>query len=230
MLSIEKLDAYYGKAHVLHSISLSVDRGDLIAILGRNGVGKTTLLKAIMGIEVIRKGRILFKGIDISRLRTYEISRLGILYVPDDAGLFQGMNVLENLRLAAGKKDIDLSLLEEIYPEIRGLLNRRADLLSGGERKIVSILRCLLTNTDLLLLDEPTEGVMPIMVKKIYSMLNNLRKMGKTIVMVESGTKLNAIAEIATKIGVMSGGKIVYMNTRDKALEEAEIIRKHLFI
>jgi branched-chain amino acid transport system ATP-binding protein/urea transport system ATP-binding protein len=230
MLYIENLDAYYGKAHVLHNIKLSVDRGDLVAILGRNGVGKTTLLKAIMGIEVIRRGKILFKDIDISRLRTYEIARLGIFYVPDDAGLFQGMSVLENLRLAAGKKDIDLSLLEEIYPEIRGLLNRRADLLSGGERKIVSILRCLLTNTDLLLLDEPTEGVMPIMVKKIYSMLNNLRKIGKTIVMVESGIKFNAIAEIATKIGVMSGGRLVYMNTKDKALEEAEVIRKHLFI
>jgi branched-chain amino acid transport system ATP-binding protein len=230
MLLIENLDAYYGKAHVLHGISLSIDKGDLIAILGRNGVGKTTLLKAIMGIEVIRRGRILFKGRDITRLRTYEISRLGIFYMPDDTGLFHGMSVLENLRLAAGRKNIDLSKLEDIYPEIRGLLNRRADLLSGGERKIVSILRSLLKETDLLLLDEPTEGVMPIMVKKIYSMLDRLRKMGKTIMIVESGTKLNTIVEIATKIGVMSGGRITYIATRDKALEEIDIIKKHLFI
>jgi len=230
MISVEGLDAFYGKAHVLHNVSLSVERGDIVAILGRNGVGKTTLLKAIMGIEVVRKGRIVFKGVEISRKKTHEISRMGAFYVPDDAGLFQGMTVLENLRLAAGRKDVDLAALEEIYPEVRTLLNRRADLLSGGERKIVSILRCLLTNTDLLLLDEPTEGVMPIMVKKIYSMLGRLREMGKTIVVVESGVKLNAIAEIATKIGVMSGGRVVYMNTRDKALEEVDLIKKHLFI
>ncbi len=183
-----------------------------------------------MGIEVTRRGKILFKGRDITRLRTYEISRLGIFYMPDDTGLFHGMSVLENLRVSAGRKNIDLSTLEDIYPEIRGLLNRRADMLSGGERKIVSLLRSLLRETDLLLLDEPTEGVMPIMVKKIYSVLDRLRRMGKTIVIVESGTKFSTIAEIATKIGVMSGGRISYMATKDEALKEIDIIRKHLFI
>jgi branched-chain amino acid transport system ATP-binding protein/urea transport system ATP-binding protein len=230
MLLIEDLNAYYSKAHILHNINLSVSKGDLLAIIGRNGVGKTTLLKAIMGIDVVRIGKITFKDKDISNLKTHEISKLGIFYIPDDAGLFQGMSVIENLRLASGKKDIDLNLLEKIYPEIRSLLNRRADLLSGGERKIVAILRSLLTNADLLLLDEPTEGVMPIMVRKIYNMLDSLRKMGKTIVIVEPGTKLSMMREIITKIAVMSGGKIVYINEKEEAIKEIDKIKKYLFI
>jgi branched-chain amino acid transport system ATP-binding protein/urea transport system ATP-binding protein len=230
MLLIEDLNAYYSKAHILHNINLSVSKGDLLAIIGRNGVGKTTLLKAIMGIDVVRTGKITFKDKDISNLKTHEISKLGIFYIPDDAGLFQGMSVIENLRLASGKKDIDLNLLEKIYPEIRSLLNRRADLLSGGERKIVAILRSLLTNADLLLLDEPTEGVMPIMVRKIYNMLDSLRKMGKTIVIVEPGTKLSMMREIITKIAIMSGGKIVYINEKEEAIKEIDKIKKYLFI
>jgi len=230
MLLIEDLNAYYSKAHILHNINLSVSKGDLLAIIGRNGVGKTTLLKAIMGIDVVRIGKITFKDKDISNLKTHEISKLGIFYIPDDAGLFQGMSVIENLRLASGKKDIDLNLLEKIYPEIRSLLNRRADLLSGGERKIVAILRSLLTNADLLLLDEPTEGVMPIMVRKIYNMLDSLRKMGKTIVIVEPGTKLSMMREIITKIAIMSGGKIVYINEKEEAIKEIDKIKKYLFI
>ena len=230
MLSIENLNAFYGKAHILHNISLLVSKGDLLAIIGRNGVGKTTLLKAIMGIDVIRVGKIIFKDRNITNLKTHEISKLGILYIPDDTGLFHGMSVIENLRLTSGKKDIDLSLLEKIYPEIRDLLNRKADLLSGGERKIVAILRSILTKTDLLLLDEPTEGIMPLIVKKIYGMLDSLRKMGKTIVIVEPGTKLNMILGVATKIAVMSEGKIIYIGESERVMEDIDNIKKYLFV
>ena len=230
MLSIENLNAFYGKAHILHNISLLVSKGDLLAIIGRNGVGKTTLLKAIMGIDVIRVGKIIFKDRNITNLKTHEISKLGILYIPDDTGLFHGMSVIENLRLTSGKKDIDLDLIEKIYPEIRDLLNRKADLLSGGERKIVAILRSILTKTDLLLLDEPTEGIMPLIVKKIYGMLDSLRKMGKTIVIVEPGTKLNMILGVATKIAVMSEGKIIYIGESERVMEDIDNIKKYLFV
>jgi len=140
------------------------------------------------------------------------------------------MSVIENLRLASGKKDIDLGLIEKIYPEIRDLLNRKADLLSGGERKIVAILRSMLTKTDLLLLDEPTEGIMPLIVKRIYGMLDNLRKMGKTIVIVEPGTKLNMILGVATKIAVMSGGRIIYVGESERVMEDIDKIKKYLFV
>lgn len=230
ILAIEGLDAFYGKAHVLHKIDLTVDRGDILAVLGRNGVGKTTLLKSIMGIEVTRKGRILFKGKDLSRLKTHEIAGKGLFYMPDDVGLFPGMSVMDNLRLAAGRKSFSVELLEEIYPGVRELLSRRSDLLSGGERKIVSILRSLLTGSEVLLLDEPTEGVMPLMVKRIYSMLDTLRKRGMTIVLVEPGTKLQHIMGIATKITVMSGGRIVYSGEKEKAEKELDIIKRYLFV
>ena len=230
LLTIKGLDAFYGKAHVLHNIGFTVDRGDIVAVLGRNGVGKTTLLKSIMGIEVTRKGEILFRDEDISKLKTHEIARRGIFYMPDDTGLFPGMSVMDNLRLAAGKKNFPIEPLEEIYPEIRGLLSRKADLLSGGERKIVSILRSLLTGSELLLLDEPTEGVMPLMVKRIYSMLDTLRRKGMTILFIEPGTKLQHIMGIATKISVMNGGRIVYFGEREKAEGELDIIKRHLFV
>ncbi len=230
LLTIRSLDAFYGRAHVLHKVSLPVDRGDIVAVLGRNGVGKTTLLKSIMGIEVTRRGEILFRDEDISRLKPHEIAKRGIFYVPDDAGLFPGMSVMDNLRLAAGKKNFSIEPLEDIYPEIKGLLNRRADLLSGGERKIVSILRSLLTGSEVLLLDEPTEGVMPLMVKRIHSMLDTLKRRGMTIILIESGTKLQHIMGIATKISVMSSGRIVYFGEREKAEGELDIIKKHLFV
>ncbi len=229
-LAIKSLDAFYGKAHVLHKIDITVDRGDILAILGRNGVGKTTLLKSIMGIEVIRRGKILFKGEDLLGLKTHEIARRGIFYMPDDVGLFPGMSVMDNLRLAAGRKSFSIEPLEEIYPGVRELLHRRADLLSGGERKIISMLRSLLTGSEVLLLDEPTEGIMPLMVKKIYSMLGTLRKRGMTIVLVEPGTKLQHIMGIATKISVMSSGRIVYFGERERAEKELDIIKRHLFV
>lgn len=230
MLLIENLDAFYGKAHVLHGINISVDKGDLLAILGRNGVGKTTLLKAIMGIEVVRRGKIMLGGENISGLKTHEIARLGVFYIPDDTWLFPGMTVLDNLRLAARSKNIDLEMLEEIYPGIKSLIDRRADLLSGGERKIVSIMGSIVSGSELILIDEPTEGVMPIMVKKIYSLLNELRRKGKTIVLVEPGTKLNSVLEISTKIAIMNRGRIAYINDKDRAMGELEIIRKQLFV
>lgn len=230
LLEVEDLKAYYGKALVIQGVSLSLGRGEILAILGRNGVGKTTLLKALMGIEVMREGRIFFESEDISRLSTYELARRGIFYMPDDTGLFPGMSTLENLRLVVGKRDIDLKSLVDVYPEIRNLLIRKVDLLSGGERKIVSILRALLTRSKLLLLDEPSEGVMPIMVKKIYSLLAQLRERGLSIIVVEPGTKLKTIMSIATMIGIMNNGRLIYVSSREEAEKNLDKINKYLFV
>ncbi|MGC9107092.1 MAG: ABC transporter ATP-binding protein [Infirmifilum sp.] len=230
ILQLRNLYAYYGKAQVLHGISLEVEKEDFLVILGRNGVGKTTLLKAIMNIEVLKKGEIIYKSINITNLKTYQIAKTGIFYIPDDTGLFQGMTVLENLMLTAGKRDIDLQPLYDIYPKLRELLNRKADQLSGGERKITTVLRSLLTNADLLLIDELTEGVAPIMVTRLYEMLKELRNRGKTIVAVEPGTKLNIVLNYATKIAVMDMGKIVYINDVDQAKNEKDKITRYIFI
>lgn len=230
MLSIENLNGYYGLVQVLFSINLKVERGDMIAIIGSNGAGKTSLLKSIMNIELRKEGRIIFEGKDITRLPTYKVARLGIFYIPDTGGLYHGLTTLENMQLAAGKRIVDIDKLKEIYPEVEALLHRPADKLSGGERKIVSILRSLLVETKLLLLDEPTEGVSPIVTEEIYRMLKKLNDEGKTIIVVEPGSRLKIALKYVNKIGIMRTGKLEYFDTTEKALKELELLRKLIFI
>lgn len=230
MLSVENLNGYYGAIQVLFSINFKVERGDMVAIVGSNGAGKTSLLKSIMNIELWKEGKIVFEGIDITRLPTHRIARLGILYIPDTGGLYHGLTTLENMQLAAGKKIIEIDRIKEIYPRIEELLNRPTDKLSGGERKIVSILRSLLIETKLILLDEPTEGVSPVITEEIYRMLKRLNEEGKTIVVVEPGSRLKIALKHVNKIGVMRTGKLEYFDTTEKALKELELLKKLIFI
>ncbi|MEM4429511.1 MAG: ATP-binding cassette domain-containing protein [Acidilobaceae archaeon] len=230
MLSVENLNGYYGAIQVLFSINFKVERGDMVAIVGSNGAGKTSLLKSIMNIELWKEGKIVFEGIDITRLPTHRIARLGILYIPDTGGLYHGLTTLENMQLAAGRKIIEIDRIKEIYPRIEELLNRPTDKLSGGERKIVSILRSLLIETKLILLDEPTEGVSPVITEEIYRMLKRLNEEGKTIVVVEPGSRLKIALKHVNKIGVMRTGKLEYFDTTEKALKELELLKKLIFI
>ncbi|MEM4738715.1 MAG: ATP-binding cassette domain-containing protein [Acidilobaceae archaeon] len=230
MLSVENLNGYYGAIQVLFSINFKVERGDMVAIVGSNGAGKTSLLKSIMNIELWKEGKIVFEGIDITRLPTHRIARLGILYIPDTGGLYHGLTTLENMQLAAGRKIIEIDRIKEIYPRIEELLNRPTDKLSGGERKIVSILRSLLIETKLIILDEPTEGVSPVITEEIYRMLRRLNEEGKTIVVVEPGSRLKIALKHVNKIGVMRTGKLEYFDTTEKALKELELLKKLIFI
>ncbi|MEM1685422.1 MAG: ATP-binding cassette domain-containing protein [Acidilobaceae archaeon] len=230
MLSVENLNGYYGAIQVLFSINFKVERGDMVAIVGSNGAGKTSLLKPIMNIELWKEGKIVFEGIDITRLPTHRIARLGILYIPDTGGLYHGLTTLENMQLAAGRKIIEIDRIKEIYPRIEELLNRPTDKLSGGERKIVSILRSLLIETKLIILDEPTEGVSPVITEEIYRMLKRLNEEGKTIVVVEPGSRLKIALKHVNKIGVMRTGKLEYFDTTEKALKELELLKKLIFI
>ncbi|MEM0497254.1 MAG: ATP-binding cassette domain-containing protein, partial [Acidilobaceae archaeon] len=161
---------------------------------------------------------------------THRIARLGILYIPDTGGLYHGLTTLENMQLAAGRKIIEIDRIKEIYPRIEELLNRPTDKLSGGERKIVSILRSLLIETKLILLDEPTEGVSPVITEEIYRMLKRLNEEGKTIVVVEPGSRLKIALKHVNKIGVMRTGKLEYFDTTEKALKELELLKKLIFI
>ena len=228
MLEIKELNVFYGKAQILFNINMRVNEGEIIALLGRNGAGKTTLLKSIMGIDVVKNGKILFKGVDVSAMETHKIASLGISYVPDYAGLLPGMSVLENLQLALNRRNIDLTYAYTLYPELKQLLNRKADTLSGGERKMVSIIRSILTKPKLLLLDEPTEGVMPILVRKIYELLGILRSNGVTILLVEQGIRLSMVKNIATRINIMTNGKLVYESEPEKLEVDIDIVRRYL--
>ena len=228
LLEISELDSFYDKAQILFNVNFWVNRGELVAVIGRNGVGKTTLLKSIMNIEVVKKGRIKFNNRDITDLPTHRIASLGISYVPDYTGLIPGISVLDNLRLSAGKKNVELRLARELYNGIDGLLSKKADSLSGGERKIMAVVRALLMNPRLVLLDEPTEGVGPIVAKRIYELISRMKEGGLTVVVIEQGTRFSYIRKIADRISVMINGRIAYETTRDKVDEEMELIQSYL--
>lgn len=230
MLSVENLDAFYGRLQALFSINLSVEEGEILAILGSNGAGKTTLLKSIMNIEVLKRGKVIYRGRDITRMPTHEIAKLGISYIPDNAGLYPGLTVLENLRLATGRKDVDIDLLKEVYPGITGLLDRGADKLSGGERKIVSILRVFLRDSKLIILDEPTEGVSPLVTEQIYGMFKRLRDGGKTLIVVESGSRLKTTLRYANTIAVMTSGRLTYLGNVERAVKDIDVIKRLIFV
>jgi len=228
MLVLENVNAFYGKAQALFEIGMEAKRGEVVAILGRNGVGKTTLLRSIMGVEVSRTGRIEFDGKDIVDMKTHEIASLGVAYIPDYGGLIPGLTIMENLQLALGTKSIDLGRAYEIYPELNGLLARKADTLSGGERKITAIVRAIIMQAKLLLLDEPTEGVMPTMAKRIYNLLRDMREKGITILLVEQGARLSLAREIATRIAIMVNGKLVYDGAPEASEMHGDFLKKYL--
>ena len=230
LLETYELNSFYDKAQILFNINFRVSQGELVAVIGRNGMGKTTFLKSIMNIEVVKRGRIKFDDIDITNLPTYRIASLGISYVPDYTGLIPGISVLDNLRLSAGKKNVNLSLAKELYDRIDELLPKKADTLSGGERKIVAVIRALLMNPRLVLLDEPTEGVGPIVAKRIYELVSRMKDGGLTVVVVEQGTRFSHVKNIADRISVMVNGRIMYETTRDKVDEEMELIQSYLAI
>jgi branched-chain amino acid transport system ATP-binding protein/urea transport system ATP-binding protein len=173
----------------------------------------------------------MFENIDITSLPAYKIASLGIYYIPDYGGLLSGLTVLENLQLAANSKNIPVDELKSFYPEVVNLLTRRADALSGGERKIVSIIRSILTNAKLLLLDEPTEGMAPIMVDRTIKLLKKLNEeKGTSILWIEPGAKLKKVLEIANKVIILVTGRVVYVGEAEKAKKEVDEIKKYLFI
>jgi len=181
-----------------------------------------------MNIEVVKKGRVRFRQQDITFLFTYRIASLGASYVPDYTGLIPVISVLDNLRLSAGRKNVDLRLAKELYPQIDELLSKKADILSGGERKIVAIIRSLMSDPTLVLLDEPTEGVGPLVAKRIYEPVSKMREQGLTVVVVEQGTRFSSVRKLADRLLVMVNGRIVIETTRDRVESKLETIKSYL--
>ncbi len=181
-----------------------------------------------MNIEVAKKGRIKFRQQDITFLPTYRIASLGVSYVPDYTGLIPGISVLDNLRLSAGRKNVDLQLARELYPQIDELLHKKSDMLSGGERKIVAVIRALMSNSTLVLLDEPTEGVGPLVAKRIYELISKMKEQGLTVVVVEQGTRFSSVRRLADRLLVMVNGQIVFETTRDRVEAELTTINSYL--
>ncbi len=210
LLQLDGVNTYYGDSHILHDVSLAVAAGQVLTILGRNGAGKTTALKSIIGVVKPRSGSVSFGGKEMTSLSPYRIARAGIGYVPETRGIFPSLSVLENLTLAArGTQLANAWTLERVYALFPRLAERRASggaNLSGGEQQMLSMARALLTNPRLLLLDEPTEGLAPLVVAEIETVLAHLKDEGLTIVLVEQNLAF-ALA-FADRIALLGKGQI----------------------
>jgi branched-chain amino acid transport system ATP-binding protein len=210
LLQLDGVNTYYGDSHILHDVSLAVAAGQVLTILGRNGAGKTTALKSIIGVVKPRSGSVSFGGNEMTSLSPYRIARAGIGYVPETRGIFPSLSVLENLTLAArGTQLANAWTLERVYALFPRLAERRASSganLSGGEQQMLSMARALLTNPRLLLLDEPTEGLAPLVVAEIETVLAHLKDEGLTIVLVEQNLAF-ALA-FADRIALLGKGRI----------------------
>jgi branched-chain amino acid transport system ATP-binding protein len=192
MLELRNVHACYGRSHVLHGVSLSARRGEVVCVLGRNGAGKSTTLKAIVGLVDVTGGDILLEGRSLRGLDTHEISRLGVGFVPEDRRIFSDLTVVENLRVGELNEVVGGWTLERVYelfPALRRLAGRRGGSLSGGEQQMLTIARTLMTNPRLLLLDEPSEGLAPVVVRALGDAIAALRRDDFTIVLSEQNVK-----------------------------------------
>jgi branched-chain amino acid transport system ATP-binding protein len=230
LLRLEDVHSYYGESHILHGVSLEVAPGRVLTLLGRNGAGKTTVLKSIIGIVRPRSGRILFAGGEIAGQASYRVARSGIGYVPETRGIFPSLSVVENLTLAARRSPAANGwTLERVYALFPRLAERRASggaTLSGGEQQMLSMARALLTNPRLLLLDEPTEGLAPLIVAEIEAVLTGLKTEGLSILLVEQ--KLDFALAFADEIAVLGKGQIRWTGTPSEFAAAEDI--KHAWL
>ena len=231
MLDLDNVNAYYGDSHILHGVSFSVQKGEAVCLLGRNGAGKTTTILTIMGYLKPRPGRIVYNGRDIASLPPYAVARLGFGFVPQERGIFPSLTVRENLTVfARGSRDSRWSL-ERIYALFPSLKARETNLgfqLSGGEQQMLSIARALMLNPDLLLLDEPSEGLAPMIVNEIVKVLAVLKGEGLAILMVEQN--LHTALAIADRHHVMNKGVICFTGSSAELEGNEFVLRNYLSV
>ncbi len=229
ILDIQDLHTFYGKSHVLHGIALEVHAGEIVCLLGRNGVGKTTTLRSIMGLTPSSSGQIFFRGKEISRIHDYLIPRLGIGYVPQGRHIFPDLTVKENLKIGVITKGGPQKSYEEIFgyfPVLRERLNQHGGTLSGGEQQMLAVARALVPNPLLILLDEPSEGLMPKMVKLVGEIIHKINQTGVSILWVEQ--KLVTVLGITHRIHLMSKGRVEYRATPEELAQDREVQLKYL--
>ncbi|HZB39136.1 MAG TPA: ABC transporter ATP-binding protein [Beijerinckiaceae bacterium] len=211
LLSVRGLEAWYGESHVLHGITFDVAPGEVVTLLGRNGAGKTTTLKSIIGIIGKRRGSIVFDGVETIHMPSRSIARLGVGYVPEERGIFSTLSVDENLNLPPQVKPGGLTIEQvfELFPNLRERLTSQGTKLSGGEQQMLAIGRILRTGANFLLLDEPTEGLAPVIIEQIGRTIARLKKEGFTIILVEQNFRF--AATVADRHYVVEQGRVVDM-------------------
>jgi branched-chain amino acid transport system ATP-binding protein len=233
LLEVRGLETAYGASQVLFGISLEVARGEVVALLGRNGAGKTTTLASIMGLVRPRAGTICFDGAEIQGREPFEACRAGLGFVPENSRLFGGLTVAENFDAArrparAGIPHWGLAEVLELFPDVRTFLDRPASTLSGGEQRMVAIARTLLGNPSLLLLDEPSEGLAPLIVDAILQRLKRLKRTGTTVLISEQN--LRFATELADRLLIIERGEIRYEGTPSELATHPEVRERYLMI
>jgi branched-chain amino acid transport system ATP-binding protein len=232
LLETREINTFYGESHILQGISLNVDAGEIVSILGRNGVGKTTTLKSIIGLLIPRSGSILFGGKEISGLPPYEIANIGIGYVPEDRRIFPKLTVRENLLMGikpGQKREKEGWTVEKFYdyfPNLKDRDKQKGAYLSGGEQQMLTIARALMGNPEILLLDEPTEGLAPKIVVRLEEVIRDIHQHGVAILLVEQN--MQVVLRLATRLYVMSKGTIVFEGTAQELEKGHDIRQKYL--
>ena len=227
VLEVEDIHTYYGASHVLQGISLRVAEGEVLTILGRNGMGKTTLIRSIIGFSPPRRGAVYFRGADITRWPSYRMVAAGMALVPQGRRVFPSLSVRENLEVAAGGRGRwDLARVTDLFPRLGERAGNRAGKLSGGEQQMLAIGRALMTNPTLLLLDEPTEGLAPLMVREVARVLGELRREGLSLLLVEQNLPL--ALSVADRALILSRGQIVYSGTPAELAANDDVKSRYL--
>jgi branched-chain amino acid transport system ATP-binding protein len=226
MLDVEAIHTYYGDSHVLHGVSLRVGAGEAVAVLGRNGAGKTTAIRSIAGFTPPRAGRVVFEGEAIERWPAYRIARRGLAVVPQGRRIFAPLSVRENLLLGARAQGFTLERIYALFPRLREREEQSGGTLSGGEQQMLAIGRALLTNSRLILLDEPSEGLAPLIVREIGRILLALKAERLSLLLVEQNYHL--ALQVADRVYVMSKGQIVWEGTPAGLEADEEVKRRYL--
>src|ERR1700746_1721777 len=231
ILEVHDIHTFYGEAYVLQGLSLTLEQGQILGLLGRNGVGKTTLVNSIVGFNPPRRGRIIFKGMDISQVSSFETVRGGMGLVPQGRRVFPTLSVEENLLVAARgieRHGWDLERVYRLFPRLRERRNQRARTLSGGEQQMLAIGRGLMTNPDCLIMDEPSEGLAPIIIQGVWEAIGKLKQEGPSILLVEQNAARGL--KLVAYVHVMSKGRVVYSARPDELWANEAIKASYLGI
>jgi len=228
MLRLQDVHVHIGKLHILQGVNLEVKTGESVALLGRNGVGKTTTLRAIMGLAPRSRGVVEFDSIDLASCYPHEVPRKGIGYVPQGRGIFPNLTVLENLNIGLqGKRDTECEdYIFGCFPRLKERLKQSGDTLSGGEQQMLAIARCLMMRPKLIILDEPTEGIMPRLVSQIRREIHRINQTGVSVLLVEQNVE--TALKLCPRVFMMEKGTIVYSGTSNDLKSQPEIVHRYL--
>ena len=232
LLDVQGINTYYGLSHILFDVSLQVDRGEVVVLLGRNGAGKTTTMRSVMGLTSPKSGTVVFNGHDVTGMVPYKIARLGIGFVPEDRRIFPDLTVRANLEVGLRKSkritNWTIERVYEIFPRLEELANRRGGNLSGGEQQMLTISRTLMGNPDLILLDEPSEGLAPIIVKVLGDFIDLLKREGTTVLLSEQNVRFSL--KHSDRAYIVDNGHIKYHGTIEELEKNEDVKKRYLAV